>query len=216
MSKSIIGTIDQLMLKFRRYGELIVSVILFIFFAGLRIFIASFMDLSVQRWSFLSPAVWPGWILLGGAVFSAFLVVDAYKKLTAEKDAERQYAERKTAKPEDLIAKEGLSIKELEALAEERRKKTEEASGAKELVRFLLIIVFTFVYLSLIRVMGFISSTLLFSFFYLFLLKERRPVVLILSPLILVVVIWYVFTQVLVVPLPRGDGFFQEISNFFY
>ncbi|MBW6464859.1 MAG: tripartite tricarboxylate transporter TctB family protein [Firmicutes bacterium] len=225
MSKGITTAIDGFMIKYRKYGELFVAVVLFLFFAGMRIFIGSFMDLTVERWRFVSPAVWPGWILLIGTVLSAFLIYNAYvglrkengeeteeEALSAEDAYEREMSLRAKYQKEGKI----LSVRELEALAEEQIKATAEKATSKELLRLFTIVVVTFIYLYLIRIMGFITSTLLFSFVYLLLLKEKRPLVLAIAPIALVAVIWFVFTRLLVVPLPRGTGFFMLISNLFY
>jgi hypothetical protein len=223
MVKNITETIDNMMIKYRDYGGLIVAVVLFIFFFSMRVFIRSFMDLSIERWRFISPAFWPGWVLLLGLILSAFLVYSEYQKLRA-----RQMKGPREELPEDSYEREMtlrakyqkggaiLSVRELEALADAQIKATQEKSTSTELFRLLSVLLLTFVYLYLIRIMGFIVSTLFFSFGYLFLLKERRPLVLIISPLALIAVIWIVFTRLLVVPLPRGVGIFQLISNFFY
>ena len=223
MVKNITETIDNMMIKYRDYGELIVAVVLFIFFFSLRVFIRSFMDLSIERWRFVSPAFWPGWVLLFGMILSAFLVYNAYQKLRARqmKGPKEELPADSYEREMDLRAKyqKGgaiLSVRELEALADAQIKATQEKSTSTELIRLILVVLLTFCYLYLIRIMGFIVSTLFFSFCYLFLLKERRPLVLIISPLALIAVIWIVFTRLLVVPLPRGVGIFQLISNFFY
>ncbi len=224
MSKSITAAIDDLMIKTRKYGELIVAVVIFLFFLGMRLFISSFMDLSVERWRFVSPAFWPGWVLVIGIVLSAFYVYNAYqdlKKANGDQeqddlnglsDYDREMALRAKYQKDGKV----LSVKEIEALADEQIKASEEKATSKELLRLITILVVTFIYLYVIRIMGFITSTLIFSFAYLLLLKEKRPLVLIIAPLALVAVIWFVFTRLLVVPLPRGTGFFMMISNFFY
>jgi hypothetical protein len=223
MVKNITETIDNMMIKYRDYGGLIVAVVLFIFFFSMRVFIRSFMDLSIERWRFISPAFWPGWVLLFGLVLSAFLVYSEYQKLRA-----RQMKGPREELPEDSYEREMtlrakyqkggaiLSVRELEALADAQIKATQEKSTSTELFRLFSVLLLTFIYLYMIRIMGFIVSTLFFSVGYLFLLKERRPLVLIISPLALIAVIWIVFTRLLVVPLPRGVGIFQLISNFFY
>ena len=222
MTRSLAKAVDVFMVKSRKYGELIVAVVIFLFFLLMRIFIGSFMDLSVQRWKFVSPAFWPGWILLLGAVLAGLLLFNVVQKIrTAQKCEEGELTPEdcrdEEQKLRDKFEKEGkvLSIKELEALAAAQIAATEEP-GSTELFRLLGVVLLTFLYLYVIRVCGFITSTLLFSFAYLFLLKERRPLVLTLCPLVLVSIIWFVFTKLLVVPLPRGIGIFQSISNLFY
>ena len=224
MPSIILQKIDDLMLKYRKYGELAVAITVFAFFLSMRIFIGQFMDLSIERWRFVSPAFWPGLILLFGAILSAVFVYNAFQKLRLEQEAEqtKEQPELESSDHETLLRdkfqKEGvrLSLKELEALAEAKMRRDEAQSTSKELIRMIGTIGLVFVYLYLIRFMGFISSTLVFSFFYLVLLKERRPLLLAIAPLALVAVIYLIFTQLLVVPLPRGVGIFHSISGFFY
>ncbi len=225
MPNAILDKLDSIMLKYRKYGELIVATVLFIFFSGMRIFIGSFMDLSIERWRFVSPAFWPGWVLLFGAILSAVLVYNAYKKLKADQEESSKEdlpaagdSDDRENVLRDKFQKKGkrLSLRELEDLAEAQTKSEQEKPTSKELVRMVGVIGLVFIYLYLIRIMGFISSTFIFSIFYLLLLQERRPLILATAPIVLVGVIYLVFTQLLVVPLPRGVGIFQLISNFFY
>lgn len=225
MAKVILEKIDTFMIKHRKYGELIVAIVLFIFFLGMRIFIGSFMDLSIERWRFVSPAFWPGWVLLFGAILSAFFIYNAYKKLQCDQGDELHgdlpekcdTGEREEALRERFQTKgKTLSLKELEALAEAKISSEKDPSTSSELVRMISVIVLVFIYLYSIRIMGFITCTLLFSILYLILLKERRPLLLGTAPFILVAIIYFVFTQLLVVPLPRGVGIFHIISSYFY
>jgi hypothetical protein len=226
MTRRMVNTVDELMIKYRKYGELLVAAVLLIFFLGLRLFINIFINLTVERWRFVSPAVWPNWVLIMGIILSALLFYNAIKELRSSKeegDKDKDLPEAGSLEYEAALREEyqpaerkALSIAELEALADARAKIQEEKATASELIRLVSVLVLTFIYLYLIRIMGFITSTFLFSFAYLILLKERRLPVIIVSPILLVVVIWYIFTQVLVVPLPRGIGFFMIISNLFY
>lgn len=225
MPNIILEKLDFFMSKYRKYGELIVAIVLFVFFSGMRIFIGSFMNLSIERWRFVSPAFWPGWVLLFGAILSAFFVYNAYKKLQCDEgdelvgdlpeecnDDEREEALRERFQTKGKT----LSLKELEALAEAKTRAEKDPSTSSELVRMISVIVLVFIYLYSISIMGFIISTLIFSLLYLILLKERRPLLLSTAPIVLVAVIYFVFTQLLVVPLPRGVGIFHIISSLFY
>ena len=206
-----------------RYGELVVSIVIFLFFLNLFLFIESFMDLRVKRWTYVSPAIWPGWILAVGTVLAGFYVYYTYRNMRSEKAAQAAYAQEaedepageQPGQPAQEKKTVTLSVRELEEQAKAKMAK-EEKSGPKELIRFITMIALTLVYLFLIRVLGFIISTALFGVLYLLLLQERRLWVLIVSPLAIIVFIWFVFTQVLAVPLPPGSGIFAEFSRVFY
>ena len=226
MQNNLMQRIDDLMIRGRKYGELIIASVLFLFFFLTRIFISSFMNLSIERWRFISPAFWPGWILVLGALLSAILVVNSYRNLKHAQACEQEEEKKESdcATDDSQVAllekqqKEGkvLSLKELEILADAKLASGKEESTSKELVRLIGVVALVFVYLFLIRYMGFITSTLAFSFCYLLVLKERRPLILALAPIALVAIIYFIFTQLLVVPLPRGVGIFATLSNLFY
>lgn len=212
MIKNIEQGIDNLMLKTRKYNELTVALVVLVFFLCTRLFIGKFMNLTTIRWRFLSPAFWPGLILLGGTVLSAVLVYNTYKQIKTKPEPEKSGTTpsdpAKDPPPDKAIRPaEPQTVTILPV---------EEPATSRELIRLVSVLALTFVYLYLIRIIGFLTSTLIFCFAYLFLLKERHPLVLIISPLAIVVIILIIFTQVLVVPLPRGIGVFQSISNFFY
>jgi hypothetical protein len=221
----IMETLDDLMIKWRRYGELTVAAVLLVFFLGARLFIGEFINLQVKKWRFVSPAFWPGWTLLIGAVLAAVLLYGAYRKIKDKQACEspetqengRYLVEETESSLRGGLLKDGraLSPRELEA-PEAASKAQEEQPTSRELVRFVLIVGLSFIYLYLIQIMGFITSTALFGFAYLFLLRERRALVLVITPLAMVAVILVVFTKVLVVSVPRGIGFFRDVSNLFY
>jgi hypothetical protein len=66
------------------------------------------------------------------------------------------------------------------------------------------------------RHVGFVPSTLVFSIVFLVFVGERRWKVIASFPILLLAALLYTFTRLLVVPLPRGSGFFLELSTYFY
>jgi hypothetical protein len=184
--------VDKVMLRLRRYREIIVTGILFCFFLFLRIFIHSFVDVDVggARWRFIAPDFWPIWILNFAVLISAGILFSAIKDV---------YKEIK-----DSAAKQPIG------------EPATEMPTAKELGRTLGVVGITLVYLYLMPILGFFVSTIVFGIVYLLFLRERQAVTLISAPIFLVLLIYIVFTQLLVVPLPRGIGIFYAISTFLY
>jgi hypothetical protein len=182
--------VDRMMIRVRKYREVIVSGALLCFFLYLRLFIGSFMNLTIKRWRFVGPDFWPNWILNFAILITAFLLISSIRDV---------YLASKGA---------GSECVEEEPAAEE--------ATCNELGRTLGVVGITFVYLYLIRTIGFIVATIMFGIIYLLFLRERRPLILFSIPTVLVLLIYVVFTKVLTVPLPRGTGIFRTISNFFY
>lgn len=63
---------------------------------------------------------------------------------------------------------------------------------------------------------GFILSTLLFQLLFLLLQGVRKPLTLIITPLILTTMVYLIFVVVMSIPLPRGVGIFRSFSLLFY
>lgn len=97
----------------------------------------------------------------------------------------------------------------------ERLEEKEVPSGEGRLKVFLSILCLLF-YVMVMPFIGFILSTLLFIFPFIFILGERRKWILVLSPLLVTGLIVLVFGKFIAMPLPKGMGFFAAFSRLFY
>ncbi|MCL4439228.1 MAG: tripartite tricarboxylate transporter TctB family protein [Firmicutes bacterium] len=92
-----------------------------------------------------------------------------------------------------------------------------EKQEREGLVRMLgagaLLLVYIFIGLQYV---GFVLSTLLFTVAFMVLLGNRRPLPLVLTPLLITGLSVAVFSRMLLVPLPRGVGIFYLFSFLFY
>lgn len=71
-------------------------------------------------------------------------------------------------------------------------------------------------YVYLLGPIGFVPATVLFSVGFLLLVGEHRWWVLVAFPVVSVTVLIGVFTQLLTVSLPRGNGFLLTLSTYLY
>lgn len=89
-----------------------------------------------------------------------------------------------------------------------------KSDGGK--LRLLLAIGFIVLYFFLIKIVGFIALTPFFLIAFMYLLGERKKAWMIGISLGMTVLIVYVFTKAMYVPLPRGTGIFLDFSHLFY
>jgi putative tricarboxylic transport membrane protein len=148
---------------------------------------------------YVDPDFWPGWLLNVIIISSAFYVLQAWRKRSASADPSgvASVAERVAPHEEDI---EGLH----------------KVAVSGNLVRLVIGFGLLWAYIYSMTRVGFVPSTFLFSLLFLRFVGERRAAVLIAIPVTIVFAILGVFTRLLVVPLPRGSGFFLEISTLFY
>jgi hypothetical protein len=148
---------------------------------------------------YVDPDFWPGWLLNVIIVSAAVYVLQSWRKRSASTGQS-----------------EVASVTERIAAHEGETEGLHEVALSGSLLRLILgfAILWGYVY-SMTRV-GFVPSTFVFSLVFLRFVGERRPLVLIAIPVTIVGAILGVFTRLLVVPLPRGSGFFLELSTFFY
>lgn len=88
----------------------------------------------------------------------------------------------------------------------------EDGSVAKLVGGFVLLAA----YIYLLGPIGFVPATVLFSIGFMMLVGERRWYVLLVFPVAAVTVLLGIFTQLLVVSLPRGTGFLVDLSTYLY
>jgi putative tricarboxylic transport membrane protein len=181
----------------RAEQELLTALVLLLGAIYFRLNIADFVT-GRRGAGFVDPDFWPGWLLNVIIVSSGIYAFQAWRKRSESADASGiATVEQRLAEHEPL---EGLH----------------EVAVTGSIWRLLLgfAILWAFIY-SMTRI-GFLPSTLLFALAFLLFVGERRPLVLVAIPVTIVAAILGVFTRLLVVPLPRGTGFFLELSTFFY
>lgn len=180
----------------RKKQEIVVAAVLLIGFLYLRINLVEHVR-GRRGAAYLDPDFWPGWLLNVGILLALVYLVLAVMRLRRAGDPDLPAAPRKPV--ED---------------AEEDHHHDVKLSGnpVALLIGFLLL----FGYIWGMTRIGFVPATLLFSAAFLFFVGERRWYVISAVPVVLLGLMLYVFTRLLVVPLPRGRGFFVELSTFFY
>lgn len=94
------------------------------------------------------------------------------------------------------------------------KEETSEADSGK--VRFFFAIGFIVLYLILMQIFGFIILTPLFLIAFMYLLGERKKIWIFGVPIGITVLIVWVFTKAMYVPLPRGQSIFLDFSHLFY
>lgn len=117
-----------------------------------------------------------------------------------------------------LILLMGLSV--LVAVdAFRQRKKEEEVKEEIQPLhkgKFLMAIGFIVAYFILLNVFGFILLTPFFLVAFMYLLGERKKAWMVIISVGITLVVIYVFTKAMYVPLPRGKGIFLNFSHLFY
>ncbi len=183
--------------------------------------------------AYLDPDFWPGWLLnvliLLALIFLAQAIMRARRPPEADVDAEGDADAGDAAVPVEPAGTAGELGAEAPSDTEASMPgdDAQPASGSPEadvadstvkknpvvlMVGFGLI----FAFIWLMPRMGFLPSMVLFCVAFLLAVGERRWKVVVGIPTVMTALILYVFTRLLVVPLPRGRGFFLELSTFFY
>jgi putative tricarboxylic transport membrane protein len=181
----------------RAEQELLTALVLLLGAVYFRLNIADFVT-GRRGAGFVDPDFWPGWLLNVIIVSSAIYAFQAWRKRSESADASGiATVEERLAKDEPL---EGLH----------------EVAVTGSIWRLLLGFAILWAYIYSMTRIGFLPSTFLFALTFLLFVGERRPLVLVAIPVTIVAAILGVFTRLLVVPLPRGTGFFLELSTFFY
>jgi putative tricarboxylic transport membrane protein len=111
-----------------------------------------------------------------------------------------------------LIRSITSSIKSQKASAPENVSK----GIAQEPYRFLLVILVSFGYAFGMGIIGFILSTILFQMVFLYLLKVKRFLSIVLISLLNTAILYIMFIRVLNMILPAGTGLFRTFSLLFY
>lgn len=140
----------------------------------------------------LVGSFWPGMALVILFVCSCIEMVRLLRQTKAERDAR-------------------------EAADDKKKKALQEAMGEAD-NRNLLIFggVIAFLYIVLVHYSGFIITTPIFMAVYMYVTGYRKKVLLVAAPLLAIVVFLLLFVVATYIPLPRGMGIFQELSQLVY
>ncbi len=199
--------VDDLMIRFREYGELITRAVFFCFFLYLRIFIHDLIAL-VGRWRFLPPDFWPSWVLNFAVLLTGLLLVGGIRDFYLEKKGV-------TTGKKEKVATIAAVTDAPDKIGEEDQLSVEKATS-RELRRVLWIAATVFIYIYTLPIVGYFVATFLLPIAHLLYFKERRVILYVLFPLSAVGSIYILFTQLLAAPLPRGVGIFYDFSALFY
>jgi hypothetical protein len=83
-------------------------------------------------------------------------------------------------------------------------------------LKFFIAMGFIALYFILLQIIGFILLTPFFLIAFMYLLGERKKIWMISISFGITLLIIYVFTKAMYVPLPRGIGIFLDFSHLFY
>ncbi len=167
--------------------ELVFTLLLVFFFAFM--LLNSFGLHKIRRFGEMGSGFWPILVLSMALLLSMVLLGASY----------HQYKKGKGKIPE-----EGEAPDRTKADRGRRRKK------------LALTILFLLIYLCIMPWAGFILSTLIYVFAFIFALEERRKLVLAISPPLVTAMVVIVFVKFLSIPLPKGVGVFADLSRLFY
>ncbi len=119
-----------------------------------------------------------------------------------------------------LICLMGLSLLvALDAFKERKKGAPDKGEAAKPeggKWRLWLAVALIVLYFLLMKVVGFIALTPFFLIAFMYLLGERKTAWMVGVSIGITVLIVYVFTKAMYVPLPRGTGIFLDFSHLFY
>ncbi len=215
------------------YEEVVVAAVLLVGAVFFRLRIDSFV--IGRQGAYLDPNFWPGALLTVGIVLSAVYLVLAIRWARREGEAERAPVPVTTSPPaltgaESATTATAAAAPATAAVTNPSHGATAvEAAGPaadpvphpdqehtgsalKMIVGFLLLAA----YIYLLDPIGFIPASLLFAVGFMMLVGERRWYVLLLFPVVAITALLGIFTQLLVVALPRGSGIFVDLSTYFY
>jgi putative tricarboxylic transport membrane protein len=182
----------------RAEQEILTAVVLLLGSLYLRLNMGDFIT-GRRGAGYVDPDFWPGWLLNVIIVSSAAYALQAWRKRSSGSDPSDVASVAERLAPQDTDS-EGLH----------------KVAVSGSLLRLVLGFGLLWGYIYAMTRIGFVPSTFVFSLLFLRFVGERRAIVLIAIPVTIVVAILGVFTRLLVVPLPRGSGFFLEISTYFY
>ena len=213
----------------RRFGrphqEILMGAVMLAVFIYMRIQLDGLVQ-GRRGAAYLDPDFWPGWLLniliLLVLIYLVQSIVRAVRSpqvaVTAQTLAED--GEPAAVADEPTADADGEAPAPAPAQPQEEGPSEDDATSAstarKNLVALMTGFALIFALIFLMPRLGFVPSAVLFAVAFLLTVGERRWYIIALVPTGLLALILYVFTRLLVVPLPRGQGVFLEFSTFFY
>lgn len=197
------------------WEEVVVAAVLLIGAIFFRVRIDTFIN--GREGSFLGPDFWPATLLTIGIVLSATYLVLAIvwaRRKGAEAGA-REGAEAPVAAEQPAATAGGATAVPARPGADQVTAPVAVAntgSATKLIAGFALLAG----YIYLLGPIGFVPASFVFSVAFMLLVGERRWWVLLLFPILALTILLGIFTQLLVVSLPRGTGIFIDLSTYFY
>jgi putative tricarboxylic transport membrane protein len=173
--------------KKMKRDELVFILLLVLFFVFM--LLNSFGLHQIRRFGEIGSGFWPILVLSMAFLLSMGLLGKSYHQFR---------------KGKGKIPEEGKNPGEVGADRGSRRKK------------LAFTILFLLIYLVIMPWVGFILSTLIYVFAFVFALEERRKLVLAISPVLVTAIMVAVFVKFLAIPLPKGVGVFADLSRLFY
>lgn len=222
------------------WEEVLVAAVLLVGAIFFRLRIEDFV--RGREGSFLGPEFWPATLLTIAIVLSAVYLVlaviwarrqsaeasgghGATAPATVEQQAAAEPAARAepsvtTAEPsaastggDTAVSAEPDAEPHAGAAAATPPAEVANTGGVGKLLGGIAVLA-AFIYL--LGPIGFVPAGFLFSVAFMLLVGERRWWVLLLFPVVALTVLLGIFTQLLVVSLPRGTGIFIDLSTYFY
>ena len=191
--------------------EIVIAVVSLAVFVYMRVQIEGLIR-GRRGAAYLDPDFWPGWLLNLLILLTLIYLVQAIRRVRARPSGSRASYDDALAKVRDDAPAEQQQKEKEEESEEPPRDTALEKNPLMLLAGFGLI----FAFIWLMPRIGFIPSGLLFAVAFLLAVGERRWRIVATIPIGLMALILWVFTRLLVVPLPRGRGFFLELSTYFY
>jgi hypothetical protein len=161
--------------------------------------------------AYVDPDFWPGWLLNVAILFSVLYLVKMLRLALQERSAGA--APRTATRANEAPPVQTTAATTGDGDEEEH---VHEVAVSGNLVKLLVGFLLLWAYIYVMRFVGFVPSTAVFSVAFLLFVGERRWPVVVGFPVALVGVLLYTLTRLLVVPPPRGSGFFLELSTYFY
>jgi len=168
-------------------GQIIGNAVILVFF--LFLLVDSLKLHEIRRFGEMGSGFWPILILSTAALLSGFLLFSSILNFRKGKGKKE---------PEEPLSPEELS------------------SRKKQRNIVLLCAAVTLAYIFAMQAIGFALATFLYVLAFILVLGERRKSVLIVSPVVVTVLILVVFSRLIAMPLPKGMGFFADLSRFFF